>query len=57
MRKAIEAAIQASGGILGSMSASDRGKLGAAARAEKLTPKRRSQIAKKAAKARWSKNA
>ncbi len=31
------------------------GKKGGRARAEKLSPKRRSQIAKKAAKARWNK--
>lgn len=32
------------------------GKKGGKARAEKLTPKRRSEIAKKAAQARWSKD-
>jgi hypothetical protein len=31
------------------------GKIGGAARAKKLTPKQRSEIAKAAAKARWSK--
>jgi hypothetical protein len=32
------------------------GLIGGAARAEKLSPKKRSQIAKKAATARWAKN-
>lgn len=58
MRAAIEAAIGAAEIVmLGTMTASERGKLGGAARAAKLTPKRRAQIARKAAKARWSKNA
>ena len=38
-----------------SKAAVELGKKGGAARAKKMTPKRRSQIARKAAKARWGK--
>jgi len=38
-----------------SRSASELGKLGGAARAKKLTPRQRSEIARKAANARWGK--